>query len=112
MLVVAAPATAIPEPKGCAASASVWTEVSFNGSGETFRGWYEELGDGDALKAALETDLWETEEEFYSFMAWFFSTYVDRNGDLKVCVDWLGGRAPGQPYWIISIVDNNSNARR
>ena len=107
-------ATAIPEPKGCPAEESIWTEVDYvtegNFKATGLYDWYWNVGDGAAIEA-LRDLTGETDRQIYFGAAEWLATVVDRNADLGVCVWWLGGN-PGQFDAVVSAVDNNSNANQ
>jgi hypothetical protein len=114
-LVLAAPAaTAIPEPKGCPAEASVWTLVEFGQTPFTANSLYTfyfvDHPEAAAAFAEYFGFVLPGDEEQAYVLAEEIVAPVDRNGDQKLCIWWIGGN-PGLPDYVASSVDNNSNAQ-
>jgi hypothetical protein len=115
LVLVAPAATAIPEPKGCPAEASVWTLVEFGQTPYTANSLFTWYFVEHPVAAADFAEIFgftlpEDEEEAYELAEGIVAP-VDRNGDQKLCIWWIGGN-PGVPDYAASSVDNNSNAQR
>lgn len=106
-LVFASPSGAASKTAGCPPS-STWTEVDFVYSGNyKATGLYEFAWvTNPDLGAAVESFFGLTTKQAYFFGVESFGS-VDKNGDQVLCISWIGAN-PGQPDYLVSVVDNNA----
>jgi hypothetical protein len=108
-LALAKPSGAATSGSGCPA-ADTWTAVDFVYSGNYRKtGLYEWAWvTNPGLGESVENFFGLSERDAYFFGVESFGS-VDRNGNEILCVSWLGAN-PGQPDYILSVVDDNASS--